>query len=85
MSTTKQARWFEEVSRGQEISQLIHLTIKRYRDYDKNQLKSSIDKPSVEEVSRMCRDCLKTVFQEVKNTDMNAIKHATQSNIQLTF
>ena len=24
-------------------------------------------------MSRSCRDCLKTVFQEEKNTDMNAI------------
>ena len=32
-----------------------------------------------------CRDCLKTIFQEGKNTDMNAIKHATQRRIQSTF
>ena len=32
-----------------------------------------------------CRDCLKTVFQEGNNTDMNAIKHATQPRIQKTF
>ena len=38
-----------------------------------------------QEVSRRCRDCLKTVFQEMKNTDMNAIKHATQPRIQTSF
>ena len=27
------------------------------------------------EVSNCCRDCLKTVFSEKKNTNMNAIKH----------
>ena len=34
---------------------------------------------------RSCRDCLKTVFQEEKNTNMNAIKHAIQLKIQTTF
>ena len=29
--------------------------------------------------------CLKIVFQEEKNTDMNAIKHATQPTIQIAF
>ena len=42
----------------------------------KNQLKSSIDKPGVERCQGRCRDCLKIVFQEGKNTDMNAIKLA---------
>ena len=37
----------EKLSRRQELSQSIHLAIKRYRDYDKNQLKSLIDKPGV--------------------------------------
>ena len=34
---------------------------------------------------RSCRDCLKIVFQEGKNTDMNATKHATQPRIQSTY
>ena len=34
---------------------------------------------------RRCRDCLKTVFQKGKNTDINAIKHATQPRIQTTI
>ena len=36
-------------------------------------------------MSRSYRDCLKTVFQEEKNIDMNAIKHETQPMIQTTF
>ena len=36
-------------------------------------------------MSRNCRDYLKTVFQEEKNTDMNAIKHATKPKIETTF
>ena len=32
-----------------------------------------------------CQGCIKTVFQEGKNTDMNVIKHATQLRIQSTF
>ena len=47
----------------------------------KKKLKSSIDSLAVER----CRDCLKTVFQEEKNTDMNTIKHVTQPRIQKTF
>ena len=46
----------ENLSRRQEISQSIHLAIKRYRDYDKNQLKSLIDKPGVKEVSRLLKN-----------------------------
>ena len=71
----------KELSKGQELSRSIHLAIKRCQDCDKKQLKSSIDKPGIER----CRDCLKIVFQEEKNTDMNAIKHATQPMIQTTF
>ena len=37
------------------------------------------------QVSKRCQDSLKTVFQEGKNTDMNAIKHANQPKIQSTF
>ena len=36
-------------------------------------------------MSRSCRDCLKTIFQEEKNTDMNAIKHATQTRSKQHF
>ena len=37
---------------------------------------------AIEEVSSQL---FKTVFREVKNTDMNAIQHATQPMIQLTY
>ena len=42
-----------------------------------------IDPPGIEEVSRRCQDCLKTVLQEGKNTNMNAIKHTTQPKINI--
>ena len=32
-----------------------------------------------------CRDVQKQFFKEEKNTDMNAIKHATQPKIQSAF
>ena len=44
VSTAKQAQWIEEVSRGQELSQSIHLAIERCQDCDKKQLKSSTDR-----------------------------------------
>ena len=75
----------EQLLRGQELFRSIHLVIERCRDCDKKQLKSSIDKLGVEEVLRSYQDYLKTVFQRGKNTDMNAIKHATQPMIQSTF
>ena len=37
------------------------------------------------QVSRTYRDSLKAVFQEGRNTDRNAIKHATQPKIHSTF
>ena len=71
----------EELLMGHKLSQSIHLAIKRCQGCNKKQLKSSTDKPGIER----CRDCFKMVFQEGKNTDMNAIKHATQPRIQTTF
>ena len=48
----KQARWIKiavkELSRGQKLSQSIHLAIERCRDCEKKQLKSSIDKLGIE-------------------------------------
>ena len=41
-------RGIKELSRGHELSQLIHLAIKRCRDCDKKQLKSSIDNLGIE-------------------------------------
>ena len=38
----------EELSRGQEVSRSIHQAIERYRDCDKKQLNSSIDRLGIE-------------------------------------
>ena len=46
----------EKLSRDQELSQLIHLAVKRCRDCDKKQFKSSTDKLSVEELSRLLKN-----------------------------
>ena len=48
MSTTKQALWIEEVSKGQKISRSIHLAIEGSRDYDKSHLKISTDRLGIE-------------------------------------
>ena len=67
---------------AQLIDQLmIHLLSRICQDCDKKKLKSLTES----QVLTRCRDCLKIVFQEGKNTDMNAIKHATQPRIQSTF
>ena len=71
--------------RGQKVSRSIHLAIERCRDCDKKQLKSSIDKLGVERCRGAVEIAIKTAFQEEKNTDMNAIKYATQPRIQTTF
>ena len=55
MSTAKQAQWIEEVSRRQEISRSIHLTIERVRDCDKNQLKILTDRLDI----KRCRGGVK--------------------------
>ena len=36
-------------------------------------------------IEEVLSQLFKTVFREVKNTDMNAIKHATQPMIQLIY
>ena len=46
-------------------------------------IKNSLRAQQISQVLRRCRDCLKTVFQKGKNTDMNAIKHATQIKIMV--
>ena len=68
----------EELSRIQELCCLIHQLSRISRDCDKKR------QPGVEEVSRKCRDYLKIIFQEGKNIDINAIKHATQPKIHST-
>ena len=44
-----------------------------------------MDSLAIERYRDSYRDCLKVVFQEEKNIDMNAINHATQPRIQTTF
>ena len=75
----------EELSRGQELFQSIHLAIERCQDCDKKQLKSSTERLGIERCRGAVEIALKTVFQEEKNRDMHAIKHATQQIIQTTF
>ena len=70
VSTTKQARWIKvavkELSRGQKLSRSIHLAIERCRDCDKKQLKSSIDKPSIERCRGAIEVALKQFFKKRK-------------------
>ena len=64
-----------KLSRIQEFSRLIHLVLRKCRDCDKKQFKSSTDS----QVSRRCRDCLKTVFHEGKNIDMKCNKECSST------
>ena len=66
VSTAKQARWIEELSRGQEISQLIHLAIERCQDCDEKQQMSSIDKPDVERCRGAVEIAQKQFFKKRK-------------------
>ena len=47
--------------------------------------RGSIDSPAVERYREVIEIAQKQFFKEEKNTDMNAIKHATQPKIQTTF
>ena len=82
---SSQPRWIEKLSRSyrgdRSFLNRSTMLLRRCRNCNKKQLKSLTDS----QVSRRCRDYLKTVFQEGKNTDMNVIKHATQPTIQSTF
>ena len=66
---------------SQELSQLIHQVSRSCRDCDKKKLKKLDKQQGIEEVSSRL---LKLVCRDVKNIDMNAIQHATQSIIQST-
>jgi len=74
----------EQLSRRHKLSQWIEELSRSYRDCDKKKLKSSIDKLGIESVEELSR-LLKNSFSRKKNTNMNAIKHATQPMIQSTF
>ena len=74
-----------QLSSIQKVSRWIKQLSRSYRECDKKQMKGLDRQPSYQEVSSSYRDCLKTVFQEEKNIYINAIKHATQPNIQTAF
>ena len=52
---------------------------------EKRSLKGSIDSLIVKKCQEAVEIAQKQFFKEEKNTDMNAIKHATQPKIQTTF
>ena len=56
----------DDLSRRQKLSQSIHLAIERCRDCDKNQLKSSIDKPTAERCRGSVEVALKQFFKKGK-------------------
>ena len=72
----------EKLSRRQELSRSIHHVSRSCRDSNMKKLKELDRQLAIEEVSSQL---FKTVFREVKNTDMNAIQPATQPMIQSTY
>ena len=72
----------EKLSRRQELSRPIHQVSRSCRECDKKKLKKLDSQQGIEEVSSQF---LKLVFRDVKNTDINAIQHATQPMIQPTY
>ena len=72
----------EKLSRRQELSRSIHQVSRSCRDCDMKKLKELDRQQGIEKVSSQL---LKAVFQEEKNTNMNAIKYATQPMIQITY
>ena len=52
---------------------------------EKGSSRGSIDSLTVESYREAFEIAHKHFFKEEKNTDMNAIKHATQPKIQTTF
>ena len=75
----------ENLSSIQKVSRWIKQLSRTYWECDKKQLKWLDRKPNCREVSRSCRDCLKRVFQEEKNTDMNTIKHTNNQRFKQHF
>ena len=72
----------KKLSRRQKLSRSIHQVSRSCRDCNKKKLKKLDRQQGIEEVSSKL---LKPFFQDVKNTDMNAIQHATQPMIQSTY
>ena len=86
---SKDSQWIEvaieNLSSIQKISRWVKVAIESYQECDKKRLKGLNRQHNYQKVSRSYQDCLKTVFQEQKNTSMNVIKHASQPKIQTTF
>ena len=80
----KEAWWIEvtidELLRRQKVSWLIKIAIESYQECDKKKLKGLNRQLNYRELLRL----LKNSFLR-ENTNTNAIKHATQPNIQSTF
>ena len=72
----------EKLSRRQELSRSIHQVSRSCRDSNMKKLKELNRQLAIEEVSSQL---FKIVFREVKNTNMNAIQHATQPMIQSAY
>ena len=72
----------EKLSRRQRSSRFIHQVSRSYQDSKMKKLKELDRQLAIKEVSSQL---FKTVFREVKNTDMNAIQHATQPMIQSIY
>ena len=68
--------------RGGKSFLSIHQVSRSCRDSNMKKLKELDKQLAIEEV---LSQLFKTVFREVKNTDMNAIQHATQPMIQSTY
>ena len=67
----------EKLSRIQTHSRLIHLVSRSCQDCDKKKLKKLDKQQGIEEV---LSQLLKPVFRDEKNTNMNAIQHATHKH-----
>ena len=80
------ARSIHQVSRScQEVKNFLDW-FTRCRGAVEITIRKSLGSSTDSYLSRRCRASFsKTVFREEKNTDMNAIKYATQPMIQITF
>ena len=66
----------EKLSRGQELSQSIHLVVERCQDYDKKQLKILTDKLGVKELSRLFKNSFSR--REKHRYECNQVSNSTK-------
>ena len=71
-----------QINKRLKRSRSIHQVSRCWQDCDKKKLRKLDKQLAIEEVSSKL---FKIVFREEKNTNMNAIKHATQPMIQSTY